>query len=68
MFVSVYIGSPTGIYEYCPFAGSGATVLYKANVKIDKTKITCYGQIVGMSTSLWHFDFLIFAYKNDINL
>lgn len=68
VFVSVYIGSPTGVYEYCPFAGAGATVLYDATVKIDTSKITVYGQIDGMSTSLWHFDFLVFVYKNDLAL
>jgi hypothetical protein len=68
VFVSVYIGSPTGIYEYCPFAGAGATVLYDANIVITDTKRACYGQIDGMSESVWHFDFLIFVYKNDLDL
>lgn len=68
VFVSVYIGTPTGIYEYCPFAGSGATVAYDANYKITTTGITLYGQINGVSTSVWVFDFLVFIYKNNLNL
>lgn len=69
VFVRVYTGStPTGNYEYCPFFGSGATVAYSANVKIDKTNITVYGEISGVSSSVWHFDFLIFVFKNDLNL
>lgn len=68
VFVSVYIGSPTGIYEYCPFAGSGASVAYDANYKITTTGLTLYGQINGVSTSVWVFDFLVFIYKNNLNL
>ena len=68
VFVSVYIGSPTGEYEYCPFAGSGASVAYNANVKLTTDKITVYGDIIGMSSSTWHFDFLVFVYKNDLGL
>lgn len=66
VYVSVYIGSPTGIYEYCPFFGSGAAVSYNANVKITSDKITVYGEIVGVSSSVWHFDFLIFVFKNNL--
>ena len=68
VYVSVYIGSPTGVYEYCPFVGSGASVAYKANVKIDTTKITVYGEISGVSSSVWHFDFIVFVFKNKIDL
>lgn len=68
VYVSVYIGSPTGVYEYCPFFGSGASVAYNANVKIDSSKITCYGEISGVSSSVWHFDFLVFIYKNKVDL
>lgn len=68
VFVSVYIGSPTGVYEYCPFLGAGASVFYKANVKITKTTIELYAEINGVSSSLWHFDFLVFIFNNDLNL
>jgi len=68
VYVSVYIGSPTGIYEYCPFVGSGASVAYLANIKIDENKIWLYGEISGSSESVWHFDFLVFVYKNDLSL
>jgi hypothetical protein len=68
VFVSVYIGSPTGIYEYCPFAGSGATVQYSANYKITTTGITLYAEINGVSDSVWVFDFIVFIYKNNLNL
>lgn len=66
VYVSVYIGSPTGIYEYCPFVGSGATVGYNANIKVDTSKITVYGEINGVSSSVWHFDFIVFVYKNNL--
>ena len=68
VFVSVYIGDPTGIYEYCPFFGSGASVAYNANYKITTTTIELYGEINGVSTSTWTFDFLVFIYKNNLNL
>jgi hypothetical protein len=68
VYVSVYIGSPTGIYEYCPFAGAGATILYDANVKITDSKIEVYGQLEGMGTNLWHFDFIVFIFNNDLIL
>lgn len=68
VFVSVYITTPTGIYQYCPFAGAGASVFYSANYKITTTGITLYGDINGVSSSVWTFDFLVFIYKNNLNL
>jgi hypothetical protein len=68
VFVRVYIGSPSGNYQYCPFAGAGATILYSATYKITETTIQLYGEINGFSSSVWEFDFLIFLYKNDIGL
>jgi hypothetical protein len=68
VFVRVYIGSPSGNYEYCPFFGSGASVAYSANYKITTTDIVVYGSVDGVSSSTWVFDFLIFVYKNDLNL
>jgi len=68
VFVRVYIGAPSGGWEYCPFAGAGATILYKANYKLTTTDITVYGEIDGISTSVWNFEFLIFMYKNDLKL
>ena len=68
VFTRVYIGSPSGAWEYCPFAGAGATILYKANYKLTTTDITVYGEIDGISTSVWNFEFLIFMYKNDLKL
>lgn len=68
VFVSVYIGAATGIYEYCPFFGAGATVLYSANVKITTTTIELYGEIDGVSSDTWHFDFLVFTHKNNLQL
>jgi hypothetical protein len=68
VFVNVYIGSSDGTYEYCPFAGSGAVVEYDANYKITTTGITLYTQINGVSESVWSFDFLVFIYKNNLNL
>jgi hypothetical protein len=68
VYVSAYIGSPTGIYEYCPFFGSGATVQYSANYKITTTGITLYAEINGVSTSVWVFDFIVFIFKNNLLL
>lgn len=68
VYVRVYIGSPSGDYEYVPFAGSGATVLYSANYTISTTEISLYAVIDGVSSSVWNFDFLIFIYKNDLKL
>lgn len=68
VFVRVYIGTPSDGYQYCPFAGAGATVLYDANFIITESKIEVYGQINGVSSSTWSFDFLIFVYKNDLQL
>lgn len=68
VFVRVYIGAPTGNYEYCPFFGSGASVAYSANYKITTSDIIVYGSVDGVSSSTWVFDFLIFVYKNNLNL
>jgi len=68
VFVSVHIGASTGVYEYCPFFGAGATVFYSANYKITSTTIELYGQIDGVSSSVWTFDFLVFVFKNDLGL
>ena len=68
VFVRVYIGAPAGNYEYCPFAGAGAAVLYSATYKITTSDIVLYGGIDGVSASVWNFDFLVFIYKNNLNL
>lgn len=68
VFVRVYIGSPSGNYEYCPFFGAGATVFYSANYKITENTIEVYGQIDGISSEVWNFDFLVFIFKNNLNL
>ena len=68
VFVSTYIGAATGSYEYCPFFGSGASVSYDANYVITPTQIKVYGEISGVSSSVWHFDFLVFVFKNDLLL
>lgn len=69
VFVDVYTGStPSGTYQYCPFNGAGATVFYSANYKITTTQVVCYGQINGSSTATWHFDFLVFVFKNNLSL
>lgn len=65
-FVSTYIGSPTGVYEYCPFVGAGATVNYDATFRITKNQIKFYGEISGASTSVWVFDFIFFIFKNNL--
>jgi len=68
IFTRIYIGSPSGNYEYCPFFGSGATVEYNANYSITTTQIVLFGEINGVSSSVWNFDFLIFLFKNNLNL
>lgn len=67
-YVRVYIGAPSGDYQYCPFKGAGATVLYNANFIITPTTIELYGEINGVSSSVWTFDFLVFIYKNNLQL
>lgn len=68
VFVRVYIGSPSGNYEYVPFAGAGASILYSANYKITTSAIVLYAEFSGVSSSTWNFDFIIFIYKNDLQL
>ncbi len=67
-YVKVGASSPGTNFEYCPFVGAGATVLYSANIIVTKTQITCYGEIDGVSTSEWYFDFLLFIFKNNLGL
>lgn len=68
VFVRVYIGSPTGNYELCPLFGSGASVAYNASYIIKDNTIELFGEFIGISSSVWNFDFLIFLYKNRLNL
>lgn len=68
VFVRVYIGTPSGNYEYVPFFGSGATVEYRANYIIKENTIDLYGEFIGVSSSVWTFDFLLFLYKNNLGL
>ena len=68
VFVRVYIGSPSGNYEYCPLFGSGASVAYNASYIVKDNTIDLYGEFIGVSSSVWNFDFLIFIYKNDLTL
>lgn len=55
-------------YQYCPLFNSGATVQFNATFAITATNINVYAEIIGMSTSVWHFDFLVFVFKNDLQL
>jgi len=68
VYVRVYIGAPSGNYEYCPFAGAGASVLYNASYVIKANTIDLYGEFIGVSSSVWNFDFIIFIYKNDLGI
>lgn len=54
-------------YEYCPFAGAGATVFYDANYKITTSQIVLYAQTTGFASDT-DFDFLVFIYKNNLKL
>jgi hypothetical protein len=67
-FVEVFVSVNGAAFQYCPFFGAGATVLFSANVKIDINKIWLYGEIDGMSDSNWEFTFVIFIFKNDLGL
>lgn len=68
VFVRVYIGTPSGNFEYCPFAGSGISVAYDATYLITPTTIKLYGAINGISSDTWTFEFLIFIFKNNLKL
>lgn len=68
VFVRVWIGSPSGNYEACPLFASGISVEYNAYYIIKANTIELYGQINGLSTSVWHFDFIMFLYNNDLKL
>lgn len=68
VFVSTYIGSPTGVYEYCPLFGAGASISYNANYILKQNTLELYAEFSGVSFSTWNFDFLIFLYKNDLKL
>ncbi len=69
VYVRVYTGdTPSGNYEYCPFFSSGATIAYSATYIVTPTQIKVYGQISGESADIWHFDFLVFVFKNNLKL
>lgn len=68
LYVDVYIGSPSGIYLYCPFTGAGTTVFYKATYSITTSVIDLYAEISGWSTDIWHFYFKYFIFRNDLGL
>lgn len=69
VFVRVYIGSPSGNYEYVPFWASGASIAYAANYIIKENTIDLYGEFTALSSAdEWTFDFLLFLYKNDLTL
>lgn len=68
VYVRVYIGSPSGDYQYVPFAGAGATVLYSANYRITTTQVVLYAEFNGVSSSTWTFDFIVFIFKNNLQL
>lgn len=67
-FVRVYIGTPAGDFEPCPFFGSGATILYDAKYIITQNTLELYTKINGISGSLWEFEFILFVYRNNLNL
>lgn len=46
VFVRVYIGSPSGNYEYCPLFGSGASVAYNASYIVKDNTIELYGEFI----------------------
>lgn len=67
-FVRVYIGAPSGDYEPAPFFGSGVSVAYNAGIIIKENTIETYGEINGVSSSTWSFEFLLFLHRNNLNL
>jgi len=67
-YVDVWIGAPTGTYYYCPFGGAGATIFYSATFMLTDTQIKFYADIIGMSGSVWHFDFKYFIFRNDLDI
>ena len=67
-YVEVFVSVNGGAYEYCPFAGAGATILYNAVYKLTTSDITVYGDVIGMGSITFTFKFLIFIYKNNLQL
>jgi len=67
-YVEVYVSVNGNDYEYCPFAGAGATVFYGATFSVKENQIVFYGFIDGMSENTWTFDFIVFIYNNDLQL
>jgi len=65
-YVKVGSVTPGTVYEYCPFTGAGATVFYAANIIVTKSQIIVYGEINGVSTNTWYFDFLLFIFRNNL--
>lgn len=70
VYVNIYrqdVGTD-GHYEYVPFMSSGVSVVFDATYKITTTGITLYAGVGGVATGLWVFDFIVFIYKNNLNL
>ena len=68
VFCIMYIGTPSGNYEPCPFVGSGTTVQYGSSYRITTTTLQLYAQFYGVSSSTWTFDFIYFIFKNNLGL
>lgn len=54
-------------YEYCPFDGNGATTVYGATYKVTTSQIVLYAGGAPFASDT-DFDFLVFIYKNNLNL
>lgn len=68
-FAEVFVSVNGGNYESCPFFGSGASTFYDGTFIITQTAITVYGEVTGIGlSSSWTFDFLIFIFKNNLQL
>lgn len=65
-YVEVYVQSPqSGLYQYCPYSGAGATVEYGTVYKITTTQIVLYATASGFAEDQT-FNFIVFIFKNDL--
>lgn len=67
-YVEVYVDPHgSGTYEYCPYAGAGATVIYGASFTITPTVVNLYVESTGFMSD-HTFNFIVFIFKNNLNI
>lgn len=68
MYAEPYVRVSSEDFEPAPFDGSGATVLYGARVFITPNKIELLAYFNGVSFDISQYEFIIFLYRNNLNL